>query len=85
MKKNKHTNIGYFFLEHKKHLETNKQKKTQTKKNPKPNNNNPLYFRYPYFKIATTEDHISDVLIITWIKTTGLAEQNSSVVEAFVS
>lgn len=34
MKKNKYTNIGYFFfLEHKKHLETNNPPQTKTKKN----------------------------------------------------
>lgn len=41
MKKDKYTNIGYFFLEHNKHLETNKQtspqnknKKTKAKQQP---------------------------------------------------
>lgn len=53
MNKNKHTNKVYF-LEHKKHLETNKKPK------PKPNNNKTLYFRYPYFKISIIEDHIAD-------------------------
>lgn len=65
MKKNKHTNIGYFFGAQ----ETFRNKQTQIKKKnhpktktPKPNNNS-LYFRHPYFKIATIEDHISDVLL----------------------
>lgn len=51
MKKNKHTNIGFFFLEHKKHLETNKQTKTP-KKNKKPKAKQQL----PLFQITLLEN-----------------------------